>query len=89
MVEVGHVVLLYVEQVSLKISAVPEHIRSIRSNDLDRNLVASRVGSSHGRGWLHFVWRTLAVPPHAVGNWFSSIRDFIADSECTLAIVNT
>jgi hypothetical protein len=27
--------------------------------------------------------------PHAVGKWFSSPRDFLADSEFTLEIVNT
>jgi hypothetical protein len=27
--------------------------------------------------------------PHAVGKWFSSLRDFLADSQFTLEIVNT
>jgi hypothetical protein len=31
-------------------------------------------------------WRFL---PRAVGKWLSSLRHFLADSECTLAIVNT
>ncbi len=27
--------------------------------------------------------------PHAGGRWLSSLRDFLADAECTLGIANT
>jgi hypothetical protein len=41
----------------LSITRTHPATRSIKPNDLDCTL----VGSSHGRGWLRFTWRTLTV----------------------------
>jgi hypothetical protein len=44
--------------------------------------VTARVGFA----LLVKPWRFL---PHAVGQWISSLRNFLADSECTLEAANT
>jgi hypothetical protein len=46
----------------------------------------AQVAAGVGFPVLAEPWREL---PHGVGQWFSSIRDFLVDSECTIQIANT
>jgi hypothetical protein len=79
---------LYVEQGCQKIFALLQHIRRhSRLGQMMRCLLQwTQVTAGVGFPVHAEPWRDL---PHGVGEWLASMRDFLADSECTIEIANT
>ena len=79
---------LYVEQGCQKVSALLQNIRQHSSLGKRMRTVIQWTQVTTGVGFaiLSERWRSL---PQTDGQWFSSLCDFLADSECTVEIANT
>jgi hypothetical protein len=79
---------LYDEQGSLKTSALVERIR--QNGHLGQMMwIAIKWGQVSAGVGFALLGKPERCLPHAVGQWLFSLRDFLADSEFTLKIVNT
>jgi hypothetical protein len=79
---------LYVEQGCQKTSALLQHIRqhSRLGKMMWTAIQWTQVTAGVGFAVLAEPWRYI---PHEVGQWLPSLRDFLADSECTIEIAGT
>jgi hypothetical protein len=79
---------LYIEQGYLNNSALLEHIRQ---NDRLGLMMGIAIQWAQGRAGVGFalLGEQKRFLPQAVCKWISSLRNFLADSELTIEIINT